>query len=178
MPAARVADQRDVRDGLELQHDVAGLTGLAEQREAGRLAAGGGQRGVAEAAAAALTGDEGGALADEVGEHIARAVQDDGAVGDRQDQVLAVLAGTVVARARLAVGGLAVRVVVVFEKCGDVLVDHQGHIAATAAVAAVRAAQRLELLPHHGGHAVASVTRGDVQLDAVHEGGHGGGASR
>ncbi|KJS51229.1 hypothetical protein VM98_38295, partial [Streptomyces rubellomurinus subsp. indigoferus] len=46
--------QRDVGDGLELHHDVAGLAGLAEQGEAGGLAAGGSERGVAEARAATL----------------------------------------------------------------------------------------------------------------------------
>ncbi len=178
LSGARVADQGHVRDGLQLEDDVAGLAGLAQQREAGGLATGRGQCGVAEATAAALAGDEGGALADEVGQHLAVAVEDHGAVGDRQHQVLAVLAGTVVARARRTIGGLAMRVVVVFEERGDGLVDDQDHIAAAAAVAAVGAAQRFELLPHHGGHAVASVTRGDMQLDAVHEGGHGWGASR
>ena len=100
-------------------------------------------------------------------------VQDDGAVRHGQDQVLAVLAGAVAALAGLAVGGLAVRAVVVVEQRGDVLVDDQDHVAAASAVAAVRAAERLELLPVNGGAAVAPVTRGDMQLDAVHEGGHG-----
>ncbi|GGU58538.1 hypothetical protein GCM10010211_24400 [Streptomyces albospinus] len=178
LAGAGVADQRHIGDGLQLQHDVPRLAGLAEQREAGGLAAGGGQRGVAEAAATALARDEGGALAHQVGQHLAVPVQHDRAVRDRQDQVLAVLALAVVARAGLAVGGLAVRVVVVVEEGGDVLVDDQDHVAAPAAVAAVGAAERLELLPVNGGTAVASVTRGDVQLDAVHEGGHGGDASR
>lgn len=173
MPAAREADQRHVGDGLELQDDVTGGAGDTEQREAGRLAAGGGQRGVAEAAAAALGGDVRGALADEVGEDVALLVEDDGAVRHGQDHVLAVLAGAVAALAGLAVGGLAVRAVVVVQQGGDRLLHHQDHVAATAAVAAVGAAERLELLPVNGGAAVAPVTRGDVQLDAVHEGGHG-----
>jgi hypothetical protein len=53
------------------------------------------------------------------------------------------------------------------------VVTDQDHVTATAAVAAVRAAERLELLPVDGGTAVTSATRGDMQLDAVHEGGHG-----
>lgn len=121
-----------------------------------------------------MSSDEGGALADEVGEHVALLVEDDGAVGHVQDEVLAVLAGAVVTGTGLAVGGLAVRGVVVVEKRGDGLVDDQDHIAAAAAVPAVGPAERLELLPVDGGAAVASVTRGDMQLDAVHEGGHGG----
>jgi hypothetical protein len=71
-----------------------------------------------------------------------------------------------------------VRLVVVVEQRGDRLVHDQRHIAATAAVAAVRSAERLELLPVYGGAAVAPVTRGDVQFDAVHEGGHGRCSSR
>jgi hypothetical protein len=38
---------------------------------------------------------------------------------------------------------------VVVEQRGDVRVDGQDHVAAAAAVAAVRAAERLELLPVH-----------------------------
>lgn len=158
---------------MSLQDDVPALAGLAEQREAGGLAAGGGQRRVAEAAAAALAGDEGGALADEVGEHVPGLVEDHRAVGHGQDHVLAVLAGTVVAGAGLAVGGLAVGAVVVVQERGHGLLDDEDHIAAPSAVAPVGAAQRLELLTVYGGAAVASVTRGGMQLDAVHEGGHG-----
>jgi hypothetical protein len=150
---------------------------LTEQREAGRLTAGGGQRGVAEAAAAALARDEGGALAGQAGEDVPGLVEDDGAVRDGEHEVLAVLAGPVVTGAGLAVRGLAVGVVVVVQQRGHGLLDDEDDIAATPAVAPVGAAQRLELLTVHGGHAVASVTRGDMQLDAVHEGRHGG-ASR
>lgn len=109
LPAARVADERHVGDGLQLQDDVLHASGHAEQREAGRLAAGRGQRRVAEAAAAALGGDVRGALSDEVGEDVARLVEHDRAVRHGQDEVLAVLAGTVAALAGLAAGRLAVR---------------------------------------------------------------------
>ncbi|GAA3304300.1 hypothetical protein GCM10020295_55080 [Streptomyces cinereospinus] len=112
-------------------------------------------------------------MPDQVGEDVARLVQHHGPVRHRQHQVLAVLAGAVAALAGLAVGGLAVRGVVVVEQRGDRLVDGEDHVAAAAAVAAVRSAQRLELLTVDGGTAVTSVTRGDVQFDAVHEGGHG-----
>ena len=47
-------------------------------------------------------------------------------------------------------------------------------VAAAAAVAAVRAAERLELLPVHGGAAVAAVAGRDVQHDPVDERGHVG----
>jgi hypothetical protein len=149
LAGAWVADEGHVGDGSELQDDVPALPRLTEQREAGRLTAGGGQRGVAEAAAATLARDEGGALADQVGEDVPGLVEDDGAVRDGEHEVLAVLAGPVVTGAGLAVRGLAVGVVVV--------VDYEEDIAAAPAVAPVAAAQRLELLTVHGGHAVASV---------------------
>lgn len=173
MPAARVADQGHVGDRLQLQDDVLEVTGDAEECEARGLAAGRGQRRVAEAAPAALRGDVRRAVADHVGEHVARAVHHDRAVRHRQDQVRTVLAGAVAALAGLAVGGLAVRGVVVVEQRGHGLVDDEDDIPTPSTVAAVRAAERLELLTVDGGTAVASVTRGDMQLDAVHEGGHG-----
>ena len=123
--------------------------------------------------AAALAGDEGGALADHVGEDVTGLVEDHGAVRDRQHQVLAVLAGTVAAGAGLAVRSLAVGAVVIVEQRGDGLVDDEDDIASAPAVAPVGTAQRLELLTVDGGAAVAPVTRGGMQLDAVHEGGHG-----
>ncbi|CAM5441884.1 hypothetical protein SALBM217S_07203 [Streptomyces griseoloalbus] len=173
LAGAGVAHEGHVGDGLELQDDVAQVARLAEQREAGGLAPRRGEGGVAEAAAAALGGDVGGAVADEVGEDVARLVEHHGAVRHGQDEVLPVLAGAVAALAGLAVGGLAVRRVVVVEQGGHGLVDGEDHIAAASAVAPVGAAERLELLAMDGGTAVTSVTRGDMQLDAVHEGGHG-----
>src|SRR5690606_4328380 len=173
LPRAGISDQRHVRDGLQLQDDVPEVPRLAEQREPGGLAARGGEGGVAEPAASALGGDVGGALPDQVGEDVARLVEDDGAVRHGQHQVLTVLAAAVAALAGLAVGGLAVRGVVVVEERRHGLVDGEDHIPAASAVAAVGSAERLELLTVDGGTAVASVTRGDMQLDAVHEGGHG-----
>jgi hypothetical protein len=115
----------------------------------------------------------GGALADQVGEDVPGLVQHHRAVRDREDEFLAVLAGPVVSRAGLAVRGLAVRVVVV-QQSGHGLLDDEDGIAAASAVAPVGAAQRLELLTVYADATVASVTRGGMQLDAVHEGGHGG----
>ncbi len=77
----READQADVGDALELQHDVQLLARLAELGEARRLAPGVGQRGVAPAAAAAPGHLEGRAGADHVGEHRAVRGLHDRAVG-------------------------------------------------------------------------------------------------
>ena len=54
LAGAREADQADVGDHLELEDHAEVVAGLAEQREAGGLALGRGQRRVAEAATAAL----------------------------------------------------------------------------------------------------------------------------
>jgi len=62
-----------------------------------------------------------------------------------------------------------VRLVVVVDQRGHVGVDTQHDVAAVSAVAAVRAAERLELLPVHGGDPVAAVAGGDVQRHAVDE---------
>ncbi len=143
LAGAGIAHERHVRDGLQLQDDVVEVPRLAEQREPGRLAARRGEGGVAEPAAAALGGDVGGAVADEVGEDVARLVEHHRAVRHGQDQVLAVLAAAVAALAGLAVGGLAVRRVVVVEQRGHGLVDGEDHIAAASAVATVGPAERL-----------------------------------
>ena len=115
LAGAGEADQADVGDDLELEHDVELVAGLAEQREAGRLALGRGQRGVAEPAAPALGDDQLGAGADQVGEDVAPRVGDDGAVGDREHQVGAVAAVAVGAGAVAAVLGPALRAVVVVD---------------------------------------------------------------
>ena len=94
----READQPDVGDGLEFEGEVACLARLAEQREPGRLAGPGRQRGVAEPAAAAGGGLEAGARADQVGEQPAVLVEHDGAVGNLELQVGARGAVAVAAR--------------------------------------------------------------------------------
>ncbi len=169
---ARVADQRDVRDRLEFEHVLAGLALLAEQREAGGLALGRGQRRVAQAAGAALGQHQLRARADQVGHQLAVPGLDHGAAGHGQHHVRAVRALPVRARARLAVARGAVRREVEVQQRGHVRLHDDQHISAAAAVAAVRAAERLELLPVHGGAAVAALARGDAEHHAVDEAGH------
>ena len=93
----------------------------------------------------------------------------DGAVGHGQFQVVTVGAAAVLARARAAVAGLLVRTVVEVEQGVHLGIDDQHHVAAAATVAAVGAAERLELLPVDRGAAVATIARGDVQDHPVHE---------
>ena len=111
--------------------------------------------------------------ADEVGEHGAALRLHDRAAGHAQDDVVAVRTVAVAALAGATVAGC----------CGagrggnsssevTLRVDDETHVAAVTAVAAVRTAERLELLAVHRGAAVAAVAAGDVQDDAVDERGH------
>ena len=177
LPGAGVADQADVGDDLELEHDLQLVTGLAEEREPGSLALGAGERGVAEPTAAALGDHELGAGADEVGEQLARGGGHHGAVGDREHQVGAVAAAAVGAGPVATVLGPAVRAVVVVQQRGHVGVDAQDHRPAGSAVAAVGATERLELLTMDRRDAVAAPPRGDVQRHPVDERRHCHGAA-
>src|SRR5699024_10118587 len=89
-----------------------------------------------------------------------------------QHKVLAVLAVTHTAAALRAVGGAAVGRVVVGQQRRRLRVDLEDDVAALAPVAAVRAAEGLELLAVDGGDAVATVPAGHVQHDPVDEAGH------
>ncbi len=172
-----IADEGDVGDALELEHGLERLAGLAEQREAGRLAPRRGERGVAETTAAAAGGDEAGADADQVGDQLTRlGVAYHCAVGHPDHQVAALGAGAVGALAGLAAGGALVRMAMQVEQRGHTRVDEQHDIAAPAAVTAVRAAERLELLAMHRRAAMAAVAGGGVQERVVYKGrGHAAG---
>ena len=136
-----------------------------------------GGRGVAEPAAAALGDHQLGAGADHVGEQVALRIGDHRAVGDREDQVAAVAAVLVVPRPVAAGLGAALGAVVVGQQRGDVRVDPEDHRATGAAVAAVGAAERLELLTVDGRHAVPAAAGADVQRHPVDEGGDSHGCS-
>jgi hypothetical protein len=75
----------------------------------------------------------------------------------------------VVARTLAAVGGPALRAVVVVDQRGDVGVDAQDDRAARATVAAFGAAEGLELLPVDGGNAVTTASGGVVVRNVVDE---------
>jgi hypothetical protein len=62
---------------------------------------------------------------------------------------------------------------VVVEQRRRVVLDDQHDVTAVTAVAAVGAAERLELLAVDGRAAVPAVAGGDVQHDAIDEAGHG-----
>ena len=136
----RVADERDIGDGLQFKHDILDGAWLAKQREAGGLATRRREGSVAEATAAALRHDVGRARADEVGQHDTVFGLDDRAVGDGQDHVLAVGTVAVAALARLAGRCTAVRGVMERQQRGRIGIDDQSDVAAATAITAVRAA--------------------------------------
>ena len=174
LAGARVPDERDVGDRLELEDDVRLLAGLAEEGEAGCLALRRRERHVAEAATAARRDDVLRAVTDEVREDVAVQVLHDRAVRDAQDQVLAVGPLAVVPHAHRALVGSAVRRVVVLEQGRHLSVDDQADGPAVATVGAVRAREGLELLSADRRTAVAAVTAEGVKDDAVDKAGHGG----
>ena len=163
------ADQPDVGHRLQLEDEVTLLSRLALEREAGRLAPRAREGRVAEAAAAACGGHEPGADAEQVGEHLAVRGLDLGAVRHGDDQIRAVGAGPVGALALPAVAGPPHRAAVEVEQRGRARVHFEDHGAAAAAVAAVGAAERLELLPVDRGAAVSAVARLHLQRDPVGE---------
>ncbi len=165
----RVADERDVSDGLQFEHDILDRAWLAEQREAGRLATRRRQRCVAEAATPTLRDDVGRTRADQVGQHDAVLGLDDRAVGDGQDHVLAVGTIAIAALARLAGRGPPVRGVVKRQQRGGVGVDDERDVAPAATVTAVRTAERLVLLAVDRRATVATVARAGMEDDTVDE---------
>ena len=169
LAGAREADQRDIRHRLQLEEDVALPAGGAEQREAGRLALGVRERGVAETALAAGGDDEAHAGLVEVGELVAVGGLHDGAERHGQLERLALVAGAVVAHAGTAVAARAVRAAVVRQQGRDLRVGDERDVAAVAAVAAVGAGERLELLALDRDAAVAAVAGAQVERHLVDE---------
>ena len=172
LAGARVADQPDVGHRAQLEHEVARLPRLAEQREARGLARRPGQGGVAQPAATAADRDEPGADAGEVADHLAVGVEHDRPLGHRELDVLGVGAVPEAPHARLPVAGHRVGPVVEVEQRVDAGIDHQHHVPAAPAVAAVRPAEGHELLPADRRAPVAAAPRRDVQRHVVDEPGH------
>ena len=163
------ADESHVRDGLQLENDVALLAGLAQQGEAGGLAGLRRQSGVTQAAAAALGDHVAGTRARQVGEQLTRHRLDDRALRNRKDDIRAGLSLAEVTHAGRSVVRTAMRAAVVVQQRGLLLAHLEDDRAAIAAVSAVRAGQRLELFTLNRGNAVTAVTTHRVQSHAIHE---------
>ena len=151
------ADEAHVRKELQLQDDIVALAGEARLGEAGDLAGGGGEMHIAPAAPASLTEDVGlggGHILDDLA---GLGVPHQGAPGDPDHEVLAVLAGFPGALAVHAVGGHVFALVAEVHQGGHVVIHLQDDAAAPAAVAAVRAAGGHVFLPVEGHDAVTAV---------------------
>ena len=146
---ARVTHEGHVGDRLELEDDIALPTLGAEQRESGRLAFGSRQRLVAQTALATRCDHDAHTRFVEVGELGAVGVAHDRADRHGQHERPAGEARAVVAHAGAAVLAHPVRPAVVAQQSGLVSIRHQNDVAAIAAVAAIGAGERLELLTAH-----------------------------
>ena len=111
------------------------------------------------------------ALGDHVGDDLALVVEDDGTGGHLEDEILTPGAVAVVTRTVGAAARLEVRVEVEVQQGVDLGVDLEDDVATVAAVAAVRTAERDELLAVDRGAAVAAVAGLQVQDDSVDEAG-------
>ena len=116
--------------------------------------------------AVALAGD------DHVEQHFAVRTLHHGADRDGQFEIFAHRAGAVITHAEAAVAGVTMRRVVIRQQRRHLRVGHQHDVAAVTAVAAVRSAQRLELLAMHRGAAVTTVTGLNMKDNAIDEAGH------
>ncbi len=164
--------QRHIRDGLEFQDGVKLLPRLTELREPRGLAPGGGQRRVAATTAAATGEDQVTPNADQVRDLLAVRPQDDSAVRHRQHEIHTVGAVPVGALTRTAARGPLMGMEVEVEQGRHARVDPEDDVPATTAVAAVRAAERFELLAMNRGAAIPAIPCDDVKDDPVDEGGH------
>ncbi len=134
------ADETHVRNDLEFQAQMQVLAGQAGLGKTGNLAGGGGEPGIAPAAAAAL-GHHHRLGAGEVGHNQAAvSLFQHGAAGHTDDQVFGVAALLPGTAAVFAVGGVVLALVAEVHQGGQVVVRHKDDVAAAAAVAAVRAA--------------------------------------
>ena len=166
------ADEADVRDALEFEHDVERFTRLAQLGEAGRSTARVRQRRVAATAPTAPGRLERRTGADQIGQHLAVPVQHDGAVRDLDDQVCAVRALPVAAGTAGAVGRAQTRTEMKIKQRVYGRVDDEQHVSAVTAAAAVGTTEWLELLPQDRDTAVPAVAGLDMQDDAVNKGSH------
>ena len=98
--------------------------------------------------------------------------RDHGALGDGDELVVAAAAVHVLALAVHAVAGAAMRMVAKGEQRGDVVIGDEPHVAALAAVAAVRPALGDRALPAERHTAGAAVAAAHVELRLVDELGH------
>ena len=153
------AHQPHVGQQFQLQQHLPALAGQAGLGKAGGLAGGGGEVLVAPAAVAALGQDEvglGGQVADDLP---GGQIPHHRALWHPDDQVGPILARAALAPAVLAVLRGVLALVAKVQQGGHMGIHPQHHVAASAAVAAVRAAGGHILLPVEGDGTASAVAR-------------------
>lgn len=168
----RVADERDIRDGLQFELNIAFPSGGAQQRESRRLPLRRRECGVAESTQTTRGHDEPHARLDHVDEDFACRVLDDSADGHRQFDVFAGGTGSVIAHAEAAVLSGPMRRVVVRQQRRHLRIGDEHDVATMAAVPPVGSSERLELLTTHRDAAVAALAGAQVQRHSIDERDH------
>ena len=162
------ADQADVGEQFQLDHQPALLARLPRGSLARRPVGGGGEAGVAQPAAAAGGGEKGLFGLGQVGEHNAAVrILDDRAERHADDAVLAAPAVLVAALAAAAVVRPEVGPVTEIDERAQVAVGHQKDVPALAAIAAVGPAPGHEFFPPETDAAVTAVTGFHKELGLV-----------
>ena len=165
----RKADQTDVREQLELEHDVALHTRQTRLREARRLTGRGREMGVAPAAVAALCRDIRLVIRHILHDLSGFLVADDRAARHADHEVRAILALAALAAARLARRSHVFLLVAEVEKRGQVVVHLEDDRTASSAVAAVRTARRNILFAVEADLAVAALAGHDLDLGNINK---------
>src|SRR5699024_8618295 len=73
---------------------------------------------------------------------------------------------------RFAVGGFAVRLVMVVQQCGDLWISHENDVTTVATIAAIGATEWFELFPANGGFPMSTIARGGMHGHMINELGH------
>ena len=160
----RKADQTDVREQLELEHDVALDARQTRLRKARRLTGRGREMRVAPAAVAALCRDIRLVIRHILHDLSGFLVADDRAARHADDEVRAVLALAALAAARLAGRRDILFLVAEVQERRQIVIHLEDDRAAAAAVAAVRAARRDILFAVEADLAVAALAGNDLDL--------------
>ena len=163
-----VADNADVGEDLELEAEGEFFAGVAHFVLAGSLVGGGGEVLVAAPTASAVGDDDALVGMLEVVDELAGIViEDEGADGDFEDDVVAVAAGAVGAHAVLAALGAVERVVAEVHEGVVALGGFHDDVAAASAVSTGGPAARNEFFAAEGHAAVTTVTGFDPDFGFV-----------
>ena len=111
-------------------------------------------------------------MANEVSKDPTIGIRHNCALRDMDDDVVSIGARAVRTLARFAVASLAVGRAMNLQQAAGAVIDHEDHVAAATAIAAVWASEWLELLAMNGCAAMPAVTSGRVDDRAVNKCGH------